>query len=65
MSFICFYWKEQGLCVEVINTFGKCVLSTDRYTGRTVNPSYGKGVLQYSIGIALKATLPLVSEENL
>lgn len=65
MSFICFCWKEQGLYVKVINTLGKCALSTDRYTGRTVNQSYGKGVLQYSIDIALKAILPLISEENL
>lgn len=64
MSFICFCWKE-GLYVKVINTFGKHVLSTDRYTGRTVNQSYGKGVLQYSIDIALKATVPLISEDFL
>lgn len=64
MSFICFCWKEQGLYVKVINTFGKCALSTGRYTGRTVNQSYGK-VLQYSIDMALKATLALISEENL
>ncbi|KAL2299857.1 hypothetical protein Nmel_012710 [Mimus melanotis] len=61
MSFICFCWKEQDLCVKLINTFGTCVLSTDRYTRRIVNPSYGKDVSQYSVDIALKANLLLIS----
>lgn len=51
--------------VKVIKAFGKCGLSTGRYTGRTVNQSYGKGVLQYSIDLALTASLPLISEESL
>lgn len=51
--------------MKVIKAFGKCGLSTGRYAGRTVDQSYGKGVLRYSIDLALTASLPLIAEGTL
>lgn len=44
--------------MKVIKAFRKCGLSTGRYTGRTVNQSYGKGVLQHSIDLSLDSLPP-------